>query len=319
MYLARGLSRLEIPREGCVATIGNFDGVHVGHQAVIENLASQGRRLGLPVVVILFEPQPREYFWPEQSPARLTRFREKLTQLTKLPVDEVLQLHFDHTLANCPAEEFIRTVLVDALRVKYLVVGDDFRFGKNRRGNFAMLKEAGTAHGFQVADTDSVQVGGERVSSTLIRDALDAGLMAGAAKLLGRPYSVVGRVRQGVKLGRQLGFPTANIAMMRKKTPLQGVFAVTMTGISALPLPGVANVGSRPTVDGRRRVQLETHLFDFSGDIYGCLVEVHFHHKLREERRFENVQALREQIEKDAGQARAYFADTVLSAFSHKL
>ena len=308
MYLARGLQRLRISEAGCVATIGNFDGVHVGHQAVIENLANQGRRLGLPVVVILFEPQPREYFLPAQSPARLTRFREKLSQLAKLPVDEVLQLHFDHTLADCPAEDFIRAFLVEALRVKYLVVGDDFCFGKNRRGNFAMLKQAGQAHGFEVADTDSVAVGGERVSSTLIREALSAGSMTEAATLLGRPYSVIGRIRHGQQLGRRLGFPTANIAMMRKKTPLQGVFAVTMTGISALPLPGVANVGSRPTVDGRPRVQLETHLFDFSGDLYGRLVEVHFHHKLREERRFETVQALRDQIEKDAGQARAYFA-----------
>jgi len=309
MYLARGLGRLQIPSGGCVATIGNFDGVHVGHRAVIENLAGQGRRLGLPTVVILFEPQPREYFWPERSPARLTRFREKLTHLGRLPVDQVLQLHFDNKLANCEAEAFIRSVLVDALKVKYLVVGDDFRFGKDRRGNFAMLQMAGQAWGFEVADTDSVYVGGARASSTLIREALDAGMMAQAGKLLGRPYSVIGRVRQGMRLGRQLGFPTANVAMMRKKTPLQGVFAVTMTGISALPLPGVANVGSRPTVDGRRRVQLETHLFDFSGDLYGRLVEVHFHHKLREERRFDSVESLRRQIEIDAGQARAYFAE----------
>jgi len=310
MYLARGINRLWIPEEGCVATIGNFDGVHVGHQAVIENLAAQGRRLGLPTVVILFEPQPREYFFPNQSPARLTRFREKLTQMTKLPVDEVLELHFDHKLANCPAEEFIRRFLVEALRVKYLVVGDDFCFGKNRQGNFAMLQQAGQRYGFAVSDTDSVFVDGERASSTLIRNALSSGAMAQAAQLLGRPYSVMGRVRHGAQLGRQLGFPTANVAMMRKKTPLQGVFAVTMTGISALPLPGVANVGSRPTVDGRPRVQLETHLFDFSGDIYGHLVEVHFHHMLREEQRFASVQALRDQIEKDAGQARAYFANT---------
>jgi len=308
MWLARGLRHLALPVEGCVATIGNFDGVHLGHRAVIENLAEQGHRLGLPVVVILFEPQPREYFSPQQAPARLTRFREKLTHLARLPVDGVLLLHFDHNLAGSPPEDFIRDVLVDGLRVKYLVVGDDFCFGKDRRGNFAMLNEAGVAHGFQVADTPSVQVDGERVSSTLIRDALAAGAMAEAAALLGRPYSVIGRVRQGARLGRQLGFPTANIALLRKKTPLRGVFAVTMTGICDRPLPGVANVGTRPTVDGRPAVQLETHLFGFTGDLYGCLVEVHFHHKLREEQRFANVQALRGQIEKDAGQARAYFA-----------
>lgn len=309
MHLARGLGHLVIPGQGCVATIGNFDGVHRGHRAVIENLAAQGRRLGLPVVVVLFEPQPREYFNPDQAPSRLTRFREKLSQLALLPVDQVLLLHFDHVLANSPAEEFIRDVLVESLRVKYLVVGDDFRFGKGRRGCFAMLQEAGKAHGFQVTDTESVSVRGLRVSSTLIREALAEGRMADAAALLGRPYSVIGRVRQGAQLGRQWGFPTANIAMMRKKTPLQGVFAVTMTGISARPLPGVANVGSRPTVDGRPQVQLEAHLFDFAADIYGCLVEIHFHRKLRDEQRFANVQALREQIEKDAGQARAYFAN----------
>jgi len=308
MWLARGLGHLALPGDGCVATIGNFDGVHLGHRAVIENLAAQGGRLGLPVVVILFEPQPREYFCPERSPPRLTRFREKLGQLARLPVDGVLQLHFNRALADSQAEDFIRDVLVDSLRVKYLVVGDDFCFGKDRRGNFAMLQAFGAAHGFQVADTGSIQVDTERVSSTLIREALTAGGMAQAARLLGRPYSVIGRVCQGRQLGRQLGFPTANIAMMRKKTPVQGVFAVTMTGISALPLLGVANVGTRPTVDGRSAAQLETHLFDFTGDLYGRLVEVHFHEKLRDEQRFANVQALREQIDKDAGQARAYFA-----------
>jgi riboflavin kinase/FMN adenylyltransferase len=308
MWLARGLRQLALPEQGCVATIGNFDGVHRGHQAVIENLAAQGQRLGLPTVVILFEPQPREYFAPAQAPARLTRFREKLTQLARLPVDGVLQLHFDHTLAQSPPEVFIRDVLVQSLRVRHLVVGDDFRFGDRRRGNFAMLRAAGMQYGFSVADTDSVLIDGNRVSSTLIREALAEGRMAEAGQLLGRPYSVVGRVCQGAKLGRQLGFPTANIAMLRKKTPLRGVFAVTMTGVTDRPLPGVANVGARPTVDGHANVQLETHLFDFTGDLYGRLVEVHFHHKLRDERRFAGVEALREQIGKDSEQARNYFA-----------
>ncbi|MFZ4699168.1 MAG: bifunctional riboflavin kinase/FAD synthetase [Candidatus Methylumidiphilus sp.] len=309
MHLARGLRHLLFPGQGCVATIGNFDGVHLGHRAVIEGLAAQGRRLGLPTVVILFEPQPREYFDPEQAPPRLSRFREKLTQLNRLPVDEVLALHFDRQLADCSPEEFIQTVLVEGLRVKYLVVGDDFRFGKNRRGNFALLQKTGASSGFDVADTGSVQEGGARVSSTLIRHALAGGNMADASSFLGRPYSIIGRVCQGAKLGRQLGFPTANIGLMRKKTPLQGVFAVTMHGVTERPLHGVANVGSRPTVDGRRKMQLETHLFDFDGDIYGHLVEVHFHQKLREERRFQDVTALREQIARDADQARAYFAN----------
>lgn len=309
MFLARRLRHLPIPKEGCVATIGNFDGVHLGHRAVIEALAARGRQLGLPTVIIMFEPQPREYFDPEHAPPRLSRFREKLTQLNRLPVDGVLALHFDRQLADNAPEDFIQTVLVEGLRVKYLVVGDDFRFGKNRRGNFSLLMKAGAASGFEVAATRSVQQGGARISSTLIRHALTRGDMDEAAWYLGRPYSIIGRVCQGAKLGRQLGFPTANIALMRKKSPLHGVFAVTMDGITRRPLHGVANVGSRPTVDGRHTMQLEAHLFDFDGDIYGRLVEVNFHHKLRDENRFENVQALREQIEKDANQARAYFAN----------
>lgn len=309
MYLARGLSHLRLGMEGCVATIGNFDGVHLGHRAIIENLAAQGRAMGLPVVVVLFEPQPREYFVPQQSPSRLSRFREKVTQLAKLPVDVVLVLHFDQALAGLQPEAFIHQVLVESLRVRYLVVGDDFRFGKNRHGSFAMLKQAGAVHGFEVADTESVQVAGVRVSSTVIRSALAAGELSLAKTYLGRSYSVLGRIGRGAQLGRQLGFPTANIPMMRKKTPLQGVFAVTMTGISASPLPGVANVGSRPTVDGLGPVQLEAHLLDFTGDLYGALVEVHFHHKLRAERHFSSVEVLRGQIESDVQQARAFFAN----------
>ena len=308
MRLTRGLRRLDLPASGCVATIGNFDGVHLGHRAVIENLARQGQRLGLPTVVVLFEPQPREYFCPDRAPPRLTWLREKLTQLARLPVDVVLLMHFERKLADLPPEAFIREVLIDGLNVKYLVVGDDFRFGKNRSGNFSLLREAGVAAGFEVADTDSVQIDGRRVSSTLIREALAAGEMDLASRLLGRPYSICGRIAAGAMLGRRIGFPTANIRMLRKNTPLQGVFAVTMSGIADRPLPGVANVGARPTVDSDRTVLLETHLFDFAGDIYGRLVEVHFHHKLRDERRFDNVQALTEQIERDVGAARAFFA-----------
>jgi riboflavin kinase/FMN adenylyltransferase len=307
MWLVRGLGRLDLPAEGCVATIGNFDGVHLGHRAVIENLAAQGQRLGLPVVVVLFEPQPREYFDPELAPARLTRFREKLAQLERLPVDGVLLLHFDNALAQSPPLDFIRSVLVESLKVRYLVVGDDFRFGYRRQGNFALLQEIGAAMGFEVADTGSLLVDGERVSSTLVREVLAAGSMADAAKFLGRPYSILGRVCQGAKLGRQLGFPTANIALLRKKTPLRGVFAVTMTGVKEYPLPGVANIGARPTVSGRPQVKLETHLFDFSGDIYGRLVEVHFHHKLRDEQRFADLESLKRQIAVDVGRAREVF------------
>jgi len=308
MHLIQGLANLKLPEGGCVATIGNFDGVHIGHRQVIERLAEAGRRLGLPVVVVLFEPQPREYFFPSEAPARLTRLREKLAHLANLPVDQVLLLRFNRHLANLLPESFIQNILLKGLRIKYLVVGDDFRFGRNRLGNFALLQQAGREFGFEVVDTPSVLVDGRRVSSTLIREALAAGDLAGAARLLGRPYSVCGRVIHGAKRGRMLGFPTANILMRRKNTPVQGVFAVTMSGIGEHPLPGVANVGIRPTVAGERTVLLETYLLDFSGDLYGKLVEIVFHRKLRDEKRFDGLAELRIQIERDVMAARSYFA-----------
>lgn len=308
MRLARGLHNVFLPIRGCVATIGNFDGVHLGHRAVIENLAVQGRQLGLPVVIILFEPQPLEFFHPAYAPPRLTSLREKLNRLSTLPVDIALLLRFDHTLAESSAEEFIEKVLIGTLRVKHLVIGDDFRFGKDRRGNFSLLQRAGAQAGFNVADTGSVQIEGQRVSSTRIRELLAAGQVERAEHLLGKRYSICGRIVPGDRLGRRFGFPTANVHLKLKKAPLRGVFAVTMTGISDRPLPGVANIGARPTVAHGQTFQLETHLFDFAGDIYGRLVEVHFHHKLRDERRFGDVEALTRQIEYDAMAARAFFA-----------
>lgn len=307
MRVARGFAAVSLPPEGCVATIGNFDGVHLGHRAVIENLSAQGQRLRLPVVIILFEPQPLEFFSPEHAPPRITSLREKLTRLATLPVDFVLLLRFDHALAESSAEEFIQKVLIDSLKIKYLVVGDDFRFGKDRRGDFSLLRQAGDQAGFEVADTGSVQVDGQRVSSTLIRELLATGKLDWAQRLLGQPYSICGRIVAGDRLGRRIGFPTANINLRLKKAPLQGVFAVTMTGISHRPLTGVANVGARPTVAHGQIFQLETHLFDFSGDIYGRLVEVHFYRKLRDEQRFDDVESLTKQIERDAIAARAFF------------
>jgi riboflavin kinase/FMN adenylyltransferase len=308
MHLVQGLRFLPRPERGCVATIGNFDGVHVGHRAVIEKLAEAGRRLDLPACVILFEPQPREYFDPQNAPPRLMRLREKLDRLAELPVDQVLLLRFNRSLADLPAEAFIQDILVDGLGIKYLVVGDDFRFGRNRRGNFALLREFGLRHGFEVADTPSVLLEGERVSSTLVREALVAGDLDWAKRLLGRPYEVCGRIVHGDKRGRTMGFPTANLLMRRKNVPVQGVFAVTMAGIDGSPRPGVANVGIRPTVAGGRRVLLETHLLDFSGDLYGRMVEIEFHKKLRDERRFAGLPELCAQIENDVAAARAFFA-----------
>jgi riboflavin kinase / FMN adenylyltransferase len=308
MRLALGLNSPHLPLPACVATIGNFDGVHLGHRAVIDRLATEGRRLRLPVCVVLFEPQPREYFDPANAPPRLMRLREKVDRLSELPVDLTLILRFNAVLASLTPEAFIATILIRALNTKYLVIGDDFRFGRRRAGDFSLLQEHGARTGFAVADTPSVEIDGERVSSTLIREALLAGELDRAARLLGKPYEVCGRIIHGQKRGRDIGFPTANLLMQRKNTPVQGVFAVTMRGLGGTPRPGVANVGSRPTVTGDDTVLLETHLLDFSGDLYGKRVEVEFHRKLREERRFDGIPALSAQIEQDIQAARAFFA-----------
>jgi riboflavin kinase/FMN adenylyltransferase len=308
MQLIRGLHNLKPAHRGCVATIGNFDGVHLGHQAVIGQLAEKAAELGLPSVVVTFEPQPPEFFAPERAPARLTRFREKLQALRRFSVGRVMSLRFDEHLATLSPEEFVRLLLVEGLAVRYLVVGDDFRFGKGRAGDFRMLQEAGRAHGFQVINLHTFSVDGERVSSTRIRNALAEGRLADAEKLLGRPYRMCGRVAHGDKRGRLIGFPTANIHLHRTRTPVSGVFAVEMFGLEREPLQGVANVGSRPTVGGTRAL-LEVHLFDFAGDVYGRYVHVDFVHKLREERRFESFDALKQQILLDADAARDYFRD----------
>ena len=305
MRLIRGLSHLEPLKNGCVLTIGNFDGLHLGHRAVIKKLAERGAALDLPVIVMTFEPQPLEYFLGENAPSRLMRLREKVIQFSKLPVDDLLILRFNQYFADCDAEQFIEDVLVKKLNIKHLVVGDDFHFGKARRGNFAMLKDKGKLFGFDVEDTGSYQVTGLRVSSTLIRDALGEGNLALAEKLLGCCYSVCGRVEHGDKRGRTIGYPTANIQMFRKNTPVNGVFAVTMTGIDGREFDGVANVGTRPTVDGGSKVILEAHLFDFNREIYGHYVEVHFKQKIRDEMRFQSLDELKAQIVKDAAEAKA--------------
>ena len=306
MELVRGLYNLRPEHRGCVATLGSFDGVHLGHQAVLGQLAERAGELHLPVTLITFEPQPREYFMPESAPPRLTRFREKLEVLRRCGVERVLCLRFNEHLANLSAEDFIRIILVSGLDVKYLVVGDDFRFGKGRTGDFNMLEQAGRTHGFAVVNMHTFNIGAARVSSTRIREALRAGDLATAEALLGRSYRMSGRVAHGDKRGRTIGFPTANIFLHRAASPVDGVFAVELFGIEGEPVPGVANVGTRPTVDGTRTL-LEVHLFDFDRDIYGRHVQVSFLKKLREERRFDSFEALQQQILLDAGQARDYF------------
>ena len=308
MKLALGLHSRNLPRQGCVATLGNFDGVHLGHRAIIERLAEEGQRLNLPVCVVIFEPQPREFFDPDNAPPRLMRLREKVDRLSELPVDHTLILRFTQALASLPPETFIEKILVRALGTRYLVIGDDFRFGYRRAGDFALLKAQGALAGFEVSDTPSVLIDGLRVSSTLIREALLAGDLDQAARLLGKPYEVCGRIIHGAKRGRTLGFPTANLLLQRKNTPVRGVFAVTMRGLRDSPLPGVANVGNRPTLSGDETLLLETHLLDFTGDIYGKRVEVEFHRKLREEHRYSGPDELRAQIKRDIVAARDFFA-----------
>ncbi len=306
MELIRGLHNLRPHHHGCVATIGNFDGVHLGHQHVLGELAEKAEEMGVPAVVITFEPQPQEFFVPDNCPGRLTRFREKMKALRRLAVDRVFALHFRPELAGMDPEAFIRQVLVDGLGIRYLVVGDDFCFGRNRRGNFTMLQEAGREHGFQVVNMHTFQLDGERVSSTRIRKALCNGDLNEAEKLLGRPYRMCGRVAHGHKRGRLIGFPTANIHLHRKVSPIEGVFAVEMFGIEGEPVAGVANVGTRPTVNGTRTI-LEAHLFDFSENIYGRHVSVDFLGKIRDEQKFDSFDLLKEQILRDAEQARNFF------------
>lgn len=307
MELIRGAHNLRPEHRGCVATIGNFDGVHLGHQAVLGQLAEKADDLGLPGVVIIFEPQPMEYFAPDKAAARLSRFREKVHALRRYSVDRVLVLRFDQQFAALSASEFIEQVLVQGLDVRYLVVGDDFRFGHGRSGDFDLLCEAGRQHDFEVVNMHTFYINDERVSSTRIREALLAGKLHEAEQLLGRPYRMSGRVAHGHKRGRSINYPTANIHLHRHTTPIMGVYAVEMFGIAGEPLAGVANIGSRPTVDGTRTL-LEVHLFDFDRDIYGCHVDIQFVEKIRDEQRFDSFEQLRVQIDKDAEQARRIFA-----------
>ncbi len=306
--IIRGLHNLAKNPVSCVATIGNFDGVHLGHQAVINQLAMKGSTLGLPVVIIMFEPQPNEFFASDKAPARLNRFREKAEALKSYSIDTLCVLPFNKKLSNMSAEDFIQHLLVIGLNIKYLVVGDDFKFGKARQGNLAMLKQAGSIYGFHVVNMHTFSVDKIRVSSTRIRQALKSGNLMLAEKLLGRPYRISGRVAHGDKRGRSIGFPTANIHLHRYNVPLSGVYAVQLFGIEGEPVQGVANVGLRPTISTDNTL-LEVHLFDFDRNIYGERVQVHFLHKLRDEQKFANLAALTEQIKKDSEQARYYFAN----------
>jgi riboflavin kinase/FMN adenylyltransferase len=259
-------------------------------------------------MVMTFEPQPLELFAADNAPARLTRFRDKYIQLKKTGIERLLCVNFNAQFANMSAEDFVSRLLVEQLGVKFLVVGDDFCFGKGRRGNFEMLEAAGREFGFVVVSTQSFCMLEQRVSSTAIRHALVNDQLPLAASMLGRSYSISGRVSHGRKLGRTIGFPTANVPLKRRVSPVSGVYAVEVFGVDGAPLPGVANVGHRPTVNGVRQ-QLEVHLFDFQSDLYGCQIEVVLHHKLRNEIKFESFDALKAQIERDAQTARVWLSE----------
>ena len=312
MYLAqrefiRGLHNLRPEHKGCVATIGSFDGVHLGHQAILRQLIQVAREKNLPAVVIVFEPQPHEFFAGDKAPARLMRMREKLEALWSAGVDKVLCLHFNQELRSLSAEQFIDRVLVQGLAIKHLVVGDDFRFGCDRKGDFALLQIKGAELGFEVTDTHTLEIDGKRVSSTRIRHLLEAGDFAEAEKLLGKPYGINGRVVYGKQLGRQLGVPTANVDLRRYRSPLHGVFAVTAIFKDGTQVQGVANIGVRPTVNGLKKPLLEVHLFNFSRDIYGVVIDVVFRHKLRDEQKFASLDELKAQLQTDISQAKAFF------------
>lgn len=288
---------LKTQQQSCVATIGNFDGIHLGHQKILQQVTEQAFSLKLPSLVITFEPLPPEYFLKEKAPSRLLSLREKIVLLKKQYIDQVVCLRFNSTLANLPAEQFISDILVKQLRIKTLIVGDDFHFGHKRQGDLTLLQRLGKIHNFNVTHTQTVLFNNKRIGSSWVRTALAEGNLALASQLLDRPYTMGGHVLYGDQRGRQLGFPTANILLHRLVSPLSGVFAVKVHGLNQ-PLAGVANIGNRPTVDGKR-FWLEVHLFDFNQTIYGRYLQVEFVHKIRDEQRFTSIEALKKQITQD--------------------
>jgi riboflavin kinase/FMN adenylyltransferase len=327
MRLIRGLYNIPSDFSGCVATIGNFDGVHLGHQAILQQLKKQGEEHQLPTVVMMFEPQPREFFAPDQAPARLANMSEKLQDLASFGVDYVLCLPFNQKLRSMSADQFIQTILLDGLKIRHLIVGDDFRFGCDRTGDYQLLQNAGKQFGFSVEDTKTFEFEGQRVSSTRVRKCLAANDLVGARKLLGRPYRMSGRIGYGRQLGRTIGVPTANVILQRNKLPMTGVYAVKAIEIEVADCnesevfdasgrprawEGVANIGVKPTVAGIPEPSLEVHIFDFpslgeGGNIYGKRLSIEFCQKIREEKKFNGLDELKAAIEQDMRVARDFF------------
>jgi riboflavin kinase/FMN adenylyltransferase len=303
----RGRHKRRPRHQGCAVTIGNFDGVHRGHQAVVAQVGEHARALGMPACVVTFEPHPRELFDPVNAPPRLSRLRDKAAALRALGVERVLVLRFDRRLVELEPEAFVERILVAGLGARHIVVGDDFRFGRRRRGDIDLLRRVAPSQGFGVDAATTHIVDGERVSSTRVRGALADGDLDAARRLLGGPYTVRGRVIHGDKMGRELGYATANIPLDGYRLPTTGVFAVLACDACGRRYPGVANLGWRPTVAGRWPL-LEVHAFDFDGDLYGTHLAVELRARLRGEKRFDSLEAMVEQMHRDARAARAHLA-----------
>ncbi|MCP5146229.1 MAG: bifunctional riboflavin kinase/FAD synthetase [Gammaproteobacteria bacterium] len=303
MELIRGRQNIHAVHRGCVATIGNFDGVHRGHQRIIAQLAEAASRHQVPSTVIVFEPQTAEFFRPAEPPARISLLRDKYRLLAAAGVERVVVLNFNASLASLPAEEFVAEILVQRLGVRELVIGDDFRFGRGRSGDFALLEAMAGASGYVVQRAEPVNIDGERVSSTRIRTLLDAGEFAAAARMLGRKYRIGGRIVAGKANGRTIGFPTINIPLRRRRSPLHGIFAARVHGLATAPVNGAAYIGTRAVIN-ESTVVLEVNLFDFSRDCYGERVEVEFVEKIRDELPFADFESLRRQIAEDVAAAR---------------
>jgi len=300
MKLFCSIDAIKSQLHGCVASIGNYDGMHLGHQKILERLHSQAISMNLPSLLIMFEPLPMEYFLKENTNPRLMTLREKLVILQNSAIDYVLCLRFNAKLANLTAAQFVKDVLLDSLNVRYIIIGDDFTFGSNRTGGYAILQKY-----IETKKIALVQVDDTKVSSSHIRQALAIGDLETAECLLGRPYSMSGRVAYGNRLGHRIGFPTANIYLQHKVLPIRGVYIARIKGLNVRPMVGVVNVGNRPTTNGTRNV-LEAHLLDFNKDIYGTRIEVEFVKKLRDEIKFASLDLLKQQIEKDVNQVKQY-------------
>lgn len=307
MQLIRGLYNIQPNNKHCVATIGNFDGVHIGHQAILRTLTQQARELNVPSCVITFEPHPKAYLDHSSAPLRLNSLREKYTLLAQHGVDQLLCLPFNQQLRQQTADQFVIKTLVESLQISCLIIGDDFHYGCDRQGNFQHLYQLGQKYHFQVCDTNSVLQQHQRISSTAIRAALAKGNITKANQLLGHTFSITGRVTTGQQLGRQLGFPTANLNMQYRQLPLKGVFAVRVI-VQGQRYNAVANVGTRPSVQGTQ-LRLETHLLDFHQDLYGQMIQVEFVQQIRDEQKFASLEALQTAISNDIDTARTIFAN----------